>query len=99
MFKKQKRIKLPTTEWRKLREYVQERDKRCVICGYSGSMAPAHVIGKGAGGDDSPRNVVWLCQVGPDFKEGCHPRFDRYEIELPESVKLMLDMEPLYLVK
>lgn len=99
MFQKTKRIVLSKTEWKRLREYVINRDKCCLICGYSGSMAPAHVKGKGAGGDDSPRNVIWLCQIGPNMTEGCHPKFDRYEITLDDSVYLMLGQEPDYLDK
>lgn len=91
---KRPRIKLSKTAWAKLRQYVIGRDGACVVCGYAGSMAPAHVKGRGAGGNDSPNNVVWLCQVGPNMTEGCHPKYDRYEIVLPYDIYYMLRSEP-----
>lgn len=96
-FPKNKRIKLSKTEWARLRQYIINRDGACVNCGYAGSMAPSHVLGKGAGGNDSPNNLVWLCQTGPGMTEGCHPKYDRHEIELPEWVKEKLANEPLKL--
>jgi hypothetical protein len=91
---KNKRIILSKTEWARLRNYVIARDGACLVCGYSGSMAPAHVVGRGAGGDDSPRNVIWLCQIGPGMTEGCHPKLDQYKITLPDHVYRMLEAEP-----
>ena len=98
MFKKNKRIKLSPTAWRKLRDYVHERDGCCQICGSKASMAPAHVVGRGAGGDDSPANVVWLCSSTIDRK-GCHEMFDSYEVGIHDDVYKMLVGEPDYLHK
>jgi len=97
MFPKQKRIKLSPAEWKRMREYILNRDGKCLNCGYKENLVPAHVIGKGCGGDDSARNLVSLCAVGPNMTEGCHIRFDRYEFSLSNRVLAMLEQEPLYL--
>ena len=79
----------------KLKMYVLERDNyRCVFCGNPSSLTPAHVQRRSQGRLDTPRNLITACVVGMDGKEGCHTRFDKYEIELPEETREMLRGEP-----
>jgi hypothetical protein len=97
LFPKDKRIKLSKTKLNKVREYVFERDESCVNCGTFSVPQLAHVVGRGAGGNDSPNNLVQLCGIKPDLSKGCHPKFDQGEIDLPGHVYSMLKSEPLYL--
>ena len=87
---KQPRIRLSQKKYTQLKKHVYNRDKYCLICGRTDNATPAHVIRKSQGGNDSPNNLIRLCQ-------DCHTSFDNYEIELPEHVKRMLEQEPLYL--
>ena len=87
---KGKRIVLSAAKYRKLCEYVYERDEYCVFCGRTDSATPAHIINRSHGGDDSPNNVVRACQ-------DCHSKFDAYQIALPEAVSAMLKNEPVSL--
>jgi 5-methylcytosine-specific restriction endonuclease McrA len=47
--------------WNKIRQYVQERDKWCVLCGEKGEEIH-HVVYKNDGGSDTPDNLVLLCK-------------------------------------
>jgi len=85
-----KRLKLSPAKYRKLCEYVYARDKWCLFCGSPNNLTPAHIVGRGQGGDDSPRNVVAACIR-------CHKLFDAYAIELPDNVAEMLENEPIQL--
>ena len=87
---KGKRLVLSAGKYRKLCEYVYERDKFCVFCGRTDSATAAHVINRSQGGDDSPNNIVRACQ-------DCHSKFDAYQIALPEAVSDMLKNEPVRL--
>lgn len=75
MIAKPKRIKLTRTEWLKLRTKVEQRaNSRCEICdkwlGY-GEGAPHHIKSKGAGGDDTEVNLLWICvQCHQDIHDG-----------------------------
>lgn len=86
-FPKRPRLKLSQAAYRKLCEYVYERDGWCVFCGTHNSATPAHVVRRTQGGDDSPRNIVRACIT-------CHADFDQYKIALPERVRTMLENEP-----
>jgi 5-methylcytosine-specific restriction endonuclease McrA len=82
-----KRVKLSPSKHRKLCEYVFNRDEFCVFCGSPNNLTPAHVINRSQGGSDSPKNIVTACI-------SCHAVYDAYQIDLPESVLLMLENEP-----
>ena len=84
------RIKLSQQKYKELCQYILERDKWCVFCGEPFSATPAHIKRRSQGGDDSPRNMVRACIP-------CHQAFDKYEMELPEKTKTMLENEPLFL--
>lgn len=49
-----------------------KRDHVCVCCG-SRDVSAAHIIGRGAGGDDVVANLVPLCGDG---SRGCHGAYD-----------------------
>jgi len=87
------RIKLSKYHYRKLREYIDQRDVLCVNCN-SLAGTPSHIISRAQGGDDSPRNMVKHCLIRNDGSEGCHRRFERGEIDLPAGTKEMLKNEP-----
>ncbi|MHC4397698.1 MAG: HNH endonuclease [Planctomycetota bacterium] len=91
---KSPRIKLPKAAYRKLCEYLQERDGHCLICGNPNNLTPAHVIRRSHGGNDSPNNMICACVTRADGAKGCHMRLDQYEIDLPEEIKDMLSKEP-----
>lgn len=84
------RIKLSPHHWRKLTKYVLERDGKCLNCPRHDMLTPAHVKGKGVGGNDSPNNVICLCIP-------CHMALDQYQITLKDSIYEMLENEPLML--
>jgi len=84
---KQPRIALSPAKYRKLCEYISERDKWCLICGRTDMSTPQHVRRRSQGGADSPRNMVRLCVV-------CHGDMDQYKVDLPGEVYLMLAREP-----
>ena len=92
---KQPRKVLSAEKWRKLKEYIFERDGYCCVwCGNPGNLTAAHVIRRSQGGHDSPNNVVTGCCVSIQGGKGCHDRFDQYEIGLPYHIAEMLAGEP-----
>ena len=92
---KQPRKALSPAKYRKLKEYVFERDGYCCVwCGNPGNLTAAHIIRRSAGGHDSPNNVVTGCCVSIQGGKGCHQRFDEYEIGLPNHIAEMLAGEP-----
>ena len=92
---KQPRKVLSAEKWRKLKEYIFERDGYCCVwCGNPGNLTAAHIIRRSAGGHDSPNNVVTGCCVSIQGGKGCHQRFDEYEIGLPNHIAEMLAGEP-----
>jgi len=92
---KQPRKVLSAEKWRKLKEYIFERDNYCCVwCGNPNNLTAAHIIRRSAGGHDSPNNVVTGCCVSIHGGKGCHQRFDEYEIGLPNHIAEMLAGEP-----
>ena len=92
---KQPRKVLSAEKWRKLKEYIFNRDGYCCVwCGNPGNLTAAHVIRRSQGGHDSPNNVVTGCCVSIQGGKGCHQRFDEYEIGLPNHIAEMLAGEP-----
>lgn len=84
---KQPRLTLSPSKYRKLCEYVYERDQWCVVCGRSDMSTPQHVKKRSQGGSDSPRNLVRMCVP-------CHDAMDQYRLDLPAHVYEMLAGEP-----
>jgi len=85
-YPKTPRLKLSSAKYRKLCEYIFERDQFCLFCGRHDQSTPAHIVRRSQGGNDSANNIIRACVR-------CHTKFDKYEIELPESVRLMLEGE------
>jgi 5-methylcytosine-specific restriction endonuclease McrA len=84
---KSPRRKLSPAKYRRLCEYVFNRDQFCVFCGTPEMPTNAHIVRRSAGGHDAPNNIVRACLP-------CHFAFDSYRIELPEAVREMLKNEP-----
>ena len=85
--KGKKRLILPSKKYIELKKYIYERDGWCVFCGRTDMLTPAHIKRRSQGGNDAPNNIVAACI-------DCHTSFDKYEIELPKEVALMLENEP-----
>lgn len=70
---KNKPIRLKDKKLRQLHEYVAERDPMCKNCGERPSREEHHIIFKGQGGGDTPRNLIGLCLE-------CHDLAHEYKV-------------------
>lgn len=70
--------------WRKLRDWVVERDyKQCVACSSGKRLTVHHVTPRRAGGLDHPSNLVTLCHI-------CHNKIEagsKKHVEIVEAVR------------
>ena len=59
-----------TTQWRRIRQTVINRDGCCQRCGTEDNLSVDHIVPRSLGGDDSLSNLEVLCQSCNSSKGG-----------------------------
>jgi 5-methylcytosine-specific restriction endonuclease McrA len=59
-----------TTQWRKIRQLVINRDGCCQRCGTEDNLSVDHIVPRKLGGDDSLSNLEVLCASCNSSKGG-----------------------------
>jgi len=59
-----------TTQWRKIRQLVINRDGCCQRCGTEDNLSVDHIVPRKLGGDDSLSNLEVLCAACNSSKGG-----------------------------
>ncbi len=69
-------VEEPQDEYRKLVEFVMERDGyKCRVCGSRQNLQGHHVVFRSHGGQDTPQNLLTTCL-------DCHESIHKYELAL-----------------
>lgn len=79
-----------TAEWKKLRAYILERDRRiCHVCGQGGATEVDHLIPVAEGGTDHPLNLRAIhqrpCHARKSAAEAARARSSRSTTRSPET--------------
>ena len=59
-----------TSQWRKIRQTVINRDGCCQMCGTEERLSVDHIVPRTLGGDDNPSNLQTLCSSCNSSKGG-----------------------------